>query len=183
MQAKYSWKMVEIMSLLILVVGGLNWGLVGAFKFDLVKWIGSALRLKWFAAFVYVLVGLSALVHVFSRDYYLRFLGETVFPCGSLKEKTPMDANVRAKVYVEPGVNVVFWGAEPNLQIVDNPWQAYSEYANAGVTKADNTGVALLAVRKPASYKVPSGRTLKSHIHYRTCDGKGMLGPVKTVFV
>lgn len=175
--------MVEIVTLLILIIGGINWGLVGAFKFDLVKWFASLIGIKGFAVVVYVLVGVSALVHVFSRDYYLRFLGETVFPCGSLKEKTPADANVRAKVYVEPGVNVVFWAAEPNLEIVDNPWQAYSEYANAGVTKADNAGVALLAVRRPASYKVPSRRTLKSHIHYRTCDDKGMLGPVKTVYI
>jgi len=50
---------VNALTLLLVIVGGLNWGLVGAFDFDLVAAIfgtGSAL-----ARIVYVLVGLSAL--------------------------------------------------------------------------------------------------------------------------
>jgi uncharacterized membrane protein YuzA (DUF378 family) len=50
---------LNALSLLLVIVGGLNWGLVGAFDFDLVAAIfgaGSAL-----ARIVYVLVGLSAL--------------------------------------------------------------------------------------------------------------------------
>jgi uncharacterized membrane protein YuzA (DUF378 family) len=52
-------KSLNILTLILLVVGGLNWGLVGAFGFDLVAAIfggGSLL-----ARLVYVLVGLSAL--------------------------------------------------------------------------------------------------------------------------
>ena len=47
-------------TLLLLIVGGLNWGLVGLFNFDLVAAIfgGSQTAL---AKIVYVLVGLSAL--------------------------------------------------------------------------------------------------------------------------
>lgn len=47
-------------SLILLIVGGLNWGLVGLFDFDLVAAIfgaGSVL-----ARSVYILVGISALV-------------------------------------------------------------------------------------------------------------------------
>jgi uncharacterized membrane protein YuzA (DUF378 family) len=50
---------LNALTLLLVIVGGLNWGLVGAFDFDLVAAIfgaGSAL-----ARIVYVLVGLSAL--------------------------------------------------------------------------------------------------------------------------
>lgn len=52
-------KTVDVVTGVLLVVGGLNWGLVGAFNLDLVAAIfgaGSAL-----ARVVYVLVGLSAL--------------------------------------------------------------------------------------------------------------------------
>ena len=52
-------KSLNILTLILLVIGGLNWGLVGAFGFDLVAAIfggGSLL-----ARLVYVLVGLSAL--------------------------------------------------------------------------------------------------------------------------
>jgi uncharacterized protein len=51
-------KALTLITLILLVVGGLNWGLVGLFSFDLVAAIfgaGSAL-----ARTVYVLVGLSA---------------------------------------------------------------------------------------------------------------------------
>lgn len=46
--------------ILLLIVGGLNWGLVGLFRFDLVAWLfgGSASVLS---RIVYSLVGLSAL--------------------------------------------------------------------------------------------------------------------------
>jgi len=49
---------VDWLALVLIIVGGLNWGLVGAFKFNLVDTIfgeGSAL-----ARIVYVLVGLAA---------------------------------------------------------------------------------------------------------------------------
>lgn len=51
-------KTLNIVTLVLLIVGGLNWGLVGLFGFDLVAAIfgaGAAL-----ARAVYVLVGLSA---------------------------------------------------------------------------------------------------------------------------
>jgi len=51
-------KFINILTLILVIVGGLNWGLVGLFSFDLVAAIfgaGSAL-----SRIVYVLVGLSA---------------------------------------------------------------------------------------------------------------------------
>lgn len=52
-------KAINIITLVLLIVGGLNWGLVGLFQFDLVAALfgaGSGL-----SRLVYVLVGLSAL--------------------------------------------------------------------------------------------------------------------------
>lgn len=55
-------KTVDVVAAVLLVVGGLNWGLVGAVKFDLVAAIfGSGTA---FANTVYVLVGLAALYQV-----------------------------------------------------------------------------------------------------------------------
>lgn len=47
----------------LVVVGGLNWGLVGFFSFDLVTSIFGA---SWVAKVVYDLVGLSALYMIFA---------------------------------------------------------------------------------------------------------------------
>ncbi len=52
--------MMDKISLALLIIGGLNWGLVGIFEFDLVAWLfgGSASILS---RIVYVLVALSAI--------------------------------------------------------------------------------------------------------------------------
>ncbi|MBM4177383.1 DUF378 domain-containing protein [Candidatus Gribaldobacteria bacterium] len=52
-------KILNILVFVLLVVGGLNWGLVGLFKFDLVAAIFGAM--SPLARVVYVLVGLAAL--------------------------------------------------------------------------------------------------------------------------
>lgn len=52
-------KALNLITLLLVIVGGVNWGLVGSFDFDLVAAIfGDASVLS---RVVYVLVGLSAL--------------------------------------------------------------------------------------------------------------------------
>jgi uncharacterized protein len=51
-------KTINIIAMILLIVGGLNWGLVGLFRFDLVAAIfGADTSL---ARIVYVLVGISA---------------------------------------------------------------------------------------------------------------------------
>ena len=49
-------------TLLLLIVGGLNWGLVGLFDFDLVAAIFGEMSV--ISRIVYVLVGISALAHI-----------------------------------------------------------------------------------------------------------------------
>jgi len=51
-------KALDIVAAILLVVGGLNWGLVGAFQFDLVATLFGEGALL--ARIVYILVGLSA---------------------------------------------------------------------------------------------------------------------------
>lgn len=53
-------KAINVLTLVLIIVGGVNWGLVGAAQFDLVATLfgGSDAML---ARIVYVLVGLSAL--------------------------------------------------------------------------------------------------------------------------
>lgn len=176
---------IEFISLGLIVIGALNWGLIGVLGFNLVTWIAE----HTFAVLepvVYTLVGLAAIIHLFSRDYYLPFLGKCVYPCGSLTPKTPVDADITIKVTVEPNVNVIYWAAEPNAKVIDNPWLAYSEYENTGVARSNEKGEAVLKVRQPAAYKVPSlllEKTLKPHIHYRTCTMDGMLSRVETAFI
>ncbi len=56
---------LDWIALILVIVGGLNWGLVGAFQFDLVQAILGSIPIL--AKIVYILVGLAALYTI----YYL----------------------------------------------------------------------------------------------------------------
>lgn len=54
---------LDVLAAVLLVIGGLNWGLVGLFNFDLVATIfGSGAMIS---RLVYILVGLSGLYQAF----------------------------------------------------------------------------------------------------------------------
>ena len=50
---------VKLIAMVLLIVGGLNWGLVGLFDFDIVATIFGDMTM--ISRVIYVLVGLSAL--------------------------------------------------------------------------------------------------------------------------
>lgn len=171
----------DIVMRTLIVVGALNWGLVGFFEFNLVEYISDKMPFEYLDTVVYCLVGISALFYFFARDFYLPFLGRAAFPCGSLTAKVPDNADTNVTVRVEPHTNVIYWAAEEG-DVKKDPILAYGSYTNAGVAKADQNGDAVLRVRTPSAYRVP-GKNLKPHVHYRTCDSDGMLGRVSTVYV
>lgn len=51
---------VDIIALILVIVGGINWGLVGILQFDLVAWIFGG-QSAILARVVYTLVGISAI--------------------------------------------------------------------------------------------------------------------------
>ncbi len=54
---------LDWITLVLVIIGGLNWGLVGLFSFDLVDYIfGSVV---WLANLIYILVGISALYMIY----------------------------------------------------------------------------------------------------------------------
>ena len=148
---------------------------------------------QWFAKHPIVSVIYSFIIiicimlYVYNRNFYLPFLGEMVYPCGSLDEKRPYNANTSVNIKVKPNTNIIYWASEPTFaenQPVSNPWDAYGNYNNSGVARSDSNGDAVLWVRKPSSYLVGLfNRKLESHIHYRECNYSGMLSEVKTILI
>ena len=51
---------LDKIALTLAIIGGLNWGLIGLFNFDLVAFIGGGSG-TWFSRIIYVIVGLAAL--------------------------------------------------------------------------------------------------------------------------
>lgn len=55
--------MLDKIALTLLIIGGLNWGSVGIFQFDLVAWICGG-QTGIISRIVYILVGLSAIWYI-----------------------------------------------------------------------------------------------------------------------
>jgi hypothetical protein len=53
-------KIIDKIALILNIIGGLNWGLIGIFKFDLVAWIFGG-QDAILSRIIYTLVGLSAI--------------------------------------------------------------------------------------------------------------------------
>jgi len=135
---------------------------------------------------VYSSIIALSLYLAYDREFYLPFLGDTVFPNGLLGANvTPNHADTSVEVKVPPYTKVVYWAAEPCKEICSNlmAWDAYEEYTNSGVSTANENGLATLSIRgPPASYFVPNKETkLKPHVHYRYQIGKGMLSKTFSV--
>jgi len=123
---------------------------------------------------------------MFRRDTFLPFLGSTVIPITVLSnDVAPEGANKEVSVPIDApdGTRVIYWGAKESESVQPNPWVAYDDYSNAGVTTVKN-GEAIMQFFCPGKYHVPSGKLLQHHIHYRTCCKKNvMMGPVQTVWI
>jgi hypothetical protein len=183
MDASYLQKLAFKVAMMIVLIGGINWGLIGAFHVNLVDRVFGKGAVA--AKVVYVIVGLCALAIAFNRDTYLPFLGESVFPCAVLSDQVPPGATRTVQVNAEPGSKVVYWATEPGEDRgVVSDWKvAYGKFMNAGVATADSTGIATLKVREPQPYTVPFKGRLESHVHFRVCGPTGFVGRIKTVFL
>lgn len=53
-------KALNMIALILVVIGALNWGLWGFFQFDFVAWVFGGTT-TWIARLVYALIGLSGL--------------------------------------------------------------------------------------------------------------------------
>jgi uncharacterized membrane protein YuzA (DUF378 family) len=181
----YKDKMLSMVAISLVLIGGLNWLTAVFFKKDAVALV---LGTKILGKTVYFLVGVAALYLVFKRDSYLPFLGETILPCAAFGPRTPDNANQEVTITTLPNTKVVYWASEPKKDASGaelESWNvAYNDYTNSGVAVSDDKGKAVLHFRgSPRAYTVPYKGTIKPHVHFRICKSLGMLGPVQTYFL
>lgn len=174
-----------ILSIVLVIVGGLNWGSVGLFGTNFVDGLTNFIpKGQHISRVIYILVGLAAVYLLFRRDTYLPFLGQTAIPTGGLDYYHNYDAN-KVTIDATGAIKVVYWAADPGTSIADSPEIAYNRYENSGVVPVNPDGRADLYFKCPKSYKV--GMLFKSvlpkHIHYRLVYDNIRISEVRTVEV
>lgn len=166
-----------ILAKLLLVIGGLAWGIYGSMGINLVKRI---LPNETAQKVLYVAVGISALVLMFNRNFYLSFLGKSVVPKTFLeRDRVPINSTISIEVKVEPNARVIYWASKKKSEVKD----AYGQFENSGITTADSNGKAHLVLKKPSCYYVKKGpfrKRMRPHIHYRYTLPNGMMSQVFT---
>lgn len=185
MKTLYLGKKLHMVMIFLVLIGGLNWGAIGSFNIDLVKILDKYINYP-VSKYVYIIVGICAVYLLLDRNVYLPFLGDAVYPCGSLNENVPKGYTNELVVNVPPNTKVVYWASEPSneeLKNLPNPWQAYKNYSNSGVVMSDKNGKTILKFKKPQPYETPMGKKLEPHVHYRYCLNNGMLSEVETIYL
>jgi len=175
---------MEYIMLVLIVSGAVMYGVRGLIGFDLTSFVP-------FISLLYVLIGLAGLYFIHKRDYYLPFLGKSVFPCGKWGNDTQPVLKglplVSVSVSGTPGNKIIYWAAESADSVQPNPETAYGDWSNTGVATVSTSGKATLRVRPPSSYKVQKWfktQTLEPHIHYKECImGGSMLSAIQTVYL
>lgn len=168
--------------ILVAIFGAINYLSIGIFKYNLISQLANYLKITQLKKIIYITIGICGFL-LFERDTLLPFLGHTVYPCQPLRESSPANYNLQIKIKTIPNTNVIYWASESSQNIFDNPYDAYGNYNNNGVARSNENGVAILKVRKPSEYIVPYKGKLNKHIHYRICNGNGILSRIETVYV
>ena len=131
----------------------------------------------------------AAVILMMKKDTFLPFLGLAHLPNTLIAdEKIPQGANISYSIDMsdyEEGTVVIYWASNKTDKIIEDPYEAYKNYNNVGVSKVKN-GKAEVRIFCPDKYKVKKifNQLLERHFHYRIVFKEtGFLSPVMTVKV
>jgi len=173
----------------IVIIGALNWGTT-AFGYNLVEILNNNINnflgyQSYVDKIIYIIVALAAVKLAFNRNTWLPFLGYSAFPTQSfVPNKNNSMGNTVVTINVKPNTRIAYWAALPK-QSQETPYvdDAYGKFENSGVVMSDNNGVAELLILPGSEYRIPSGKVIDRHIHYRELDlPAGMMGRIETVY-
>ena len=131
----------------------------------------------------------AAIIMIMKKETFLPFLGLAHLPNTLIaEEKIPKGANLSYSIDMkeyEEGTIIIYWAANKTDKIIEDPYEAYKNYNNVGVSKVKE-GKAEVRIFCPDKYKVKKvfNQLLERHFHYRIVyKDTGFLSPVMTVKV
>ena len=181
----YTMTRVRMIVTAIVIIGAINWGTT-ALGYNLVEMLSNFINTLFkidlpIEKSIYILVALCGISLASKRSTWLPFLGLSALPGNLVSKQTPEDANKKIKVKVQPNAKIAYWAATGKDNNDQDVFDAYGDNSNSGVVMADEEGVAELPIMEGAGYKVPNGKRIPRHVHYRVI-GNSMMERVRTVY-
>jgi len=183
--------LINMIATALVIVGALNWGahvmdvnlveIVSELLNSLIqKLVGRNYNIR-FNIVIYALVFTSAIILASQKSGWLPFLGQSVLPSTLVPLNKPSYFDTNVSIKTKPNVKVAYWASSPSKgPSVPFVTDAYGDFSNSGVVMSDSNGTAVLPVLAGSEYVVPSGRTIKRHVHWRVINENGMMGRVNT---
>lgn len=175
-------------SLIIVLIGGLNWFFIGSTGFNFIKFLIEKITgntNRNLNKIVYLIIGICTLYLLIfqQRHMFLSFLDETVMPPTIFQSQTNISSNAKMSINAPNGLKVIYWGAnavKPNFDNIKNWQEAYDGYKNSGVVDVVNDK-AEINFSIPVRYRVGLfNMLLDRHIHYRILYPNGVISRVHT---
>lgn len=177
---KYN-KETYMISMFLVLVAGLNDGVMSVFNFSPLRFLTSRFHPN-LHRLVSLIIGIASISLFLCKWVYTPNKGPSIFPTGLLVESVPQDWTEEKMLYTTPNTKIIYWAADSSKDLsthVDYMY-AYGDFSNSGLTSSDNSGVAILRLRKPQRY-TKKGIVQDSHFYYRCIKNEGVLGPIRTV--
>ncbi len=145
---------------------------------------------NWFFKLTSVLIIFLIIYMANFKETFLPFLGNCAYPLGLIpNEMYPPKSNftIEMDFNYPNGSKVIYWGANSDNnnknKVYENPTDAYGDYKNSGIALINNNK-AVLHLYCPNKYKIPMGKVLDKHIHYRIAlPDSPILTDVKTIYI
>lgn len=169
----------------IVILGAINWGTT-SLGYNLIEMWSNFINTIFKTDLpidkaIYILIGLCGISLLSKRTTWLPFLGLSVLPGNLVSKQIPEDANKKIKIKVQPNAKIAYWAATGKDKNDQDVFDAYGDNSNSGVVVADEDGNAELSIIEGSGYKVPNGKKIPRHVHYRVI-GNSMMERVRTVF-
>ena len=114
----YFEKKVFSKEMMFVTINAINILVIGLLNKNIIKMISDEINPKVYQILC-VVIGLSGLHLMFNRDSFLPFLGDTIFPTETLRNKIPNGANTQVTIKVPRNSKIVYWASNPSDKILN----------------------------------------------------------------
>jgi len=159
---------VYIITLIIVLLNGINTGIHGVFRVNLFTYLLHYEKL-YFTLFTLVGFATAYLLFQHLQDLFMPFLGRTITPLDIyLDDKHPDKASYKVEIDSLPknAARIIYWAAQPSNEVMLSWEEAYGNLENSGVKKVED-GKATFWIHEPGQFQIPLKGVLPKCIHYR----------------